>query len=164
METVENGLFVSVEYTGTLQNGEVFDTSQGRQPLEFKVGAGQMIPGFESAVKGMALNEKKTVTLAPDEAYGQYNDDLKRDFPRTDIPPGMDPQTGQRVGMTTPDGQQIPATIVHVDDEKVTIDMNHPLAGENLTFDIEVVGINETATQAPVGCAGGCGDCSSDCG
>ncbi|MFH1985373.1 MAG: peptidylprolyl isomerase [Pseudomonadota bacterium] len=162
METVENGLFVRVDYTGTLQNGEVFDSSRGRRPLEFKVGAGQMIPGFDAAVAGMSLNEKKTITLAPEEAYGAYDDSLTREFPRADVPPEMNPQTGQRIGMTTPDGHQIPATITQVDDEKITIDMNHPLAGESLTFDIEVVGISDTATQAPSGCGSGC-DCSSGC-
>ena len=164
MEKVENGLFVRVDYKGTLQNGEVFDSSHGRQPLEFKVGGGQMIPGFDAAVVGMALNEKKTVTLAPQDAYGDYDENLTRDFPRSDVPPEMDPQKGQRVGMTTSDGHQVPATITHVDDEKVTIDMNHPLAGESLTFDIEVVGISDTPVQPMAGCGGGCGgDCASDC-
>jgi peptidylprolyl isomerase len=162
MDKVVSGLFVSVNYTGTLGNGEVFDSSRGRRPLEFKVGAGQMIPGFDAAVAGMSLNEKKTVTLTPEEAYGAYDDSLTRDFPRGDVPAEMDPKTGQRIGMTTPDGHQIPATITHVDDEKITIDMNHPLAGESLTFDIEVVGISDTATQAPAGCGSGC-DCSSGC-
>lgn len=162
MKKVEQGHFVSVDYTGTLKNGEVFDSSQGRRPLEFQVGAGQMIPGFDAAVAGMSINEKKTITLNPEDAYGDYDDSLTSDFPRADVPPEMDPRKGQRIGMTTPDGNQIPATITYVDDEKITIDMNHPLAGESLTFDIEVVGISDTPTQAPAGCDCGC-DCSSGC-
>ena len=163
MEKVVNGLFVQVDYRGTLENGEVFDSSHGRKPLEFQVGAGQMIPGFDAAVVGMSLNEKKTVTLAPEEAYGNHDDNLTRDFPRADVPPEMDPQKGQRIGMTTSDGHQVPATITFVDDEKITIDMNHPLAGENLTFDIEIVGINDAPVQSPAGgCGSGC-DCESGC-
>ena len=162
MEKVENGVFVSVNYTGTLEDGEVFDSNVGRQPLEFKVGAGQMISGFDSAVAGMAMNEKKTVTLSPEEAYGDYDESMTRDFPRSDVPSGMDIAVGQRIGMVTGDGHQIPATVTFADEEKVTIDLNHPLAGKSLTFEIEVVGISDVPTQAPAGCGGGC-DCSSGC-
>ena len=161
MEKVENGLFVSVDYKGTLQNGDVFDTSHGQQPLEVKVGAGQLITGFENELSGMSLNDKKTFTLEPEEAYGKRDENLKRDIPRADIPPELNPEVGMTVGMQTPDGQQMPAQIVHLDDEKLTLDMNHPLAGETLNFEIEVVGISDTPTQAPSGCGCGC-DCSSD--
>ena len=161
MKKVENGLFVSVDYKGTLTNGDVFDTSLGRQPLEVKVGAGQLITGFENELMGMSLNDKKTFTLEPESAYGQRNENLTQNFPRADIPHGVDPKVGMTVGMHTPEGQQIPAKIVHLDDEKVTLDMNHPLAGETLTFEIEVVNISDTPTQAPSGCGCGC-DCSSD--
>jgi len=163
METVDNGKFVSVAYTGTLQDGEVFDTSQGRQPLEVQVGAGQLIEGFEKALLGMALNEKKVFTLAPNEAYGERDEDLTRDFDRNEIPQKMKPEVGMTVGLNTPDGRQVPAQIVSVDEEKVTVDMNHPMAGKSLTFDIEVVGISDTPTQAPIGCSPGC-DCSSGSG
>ncbi len=167
MEKVKNGLFVSVHYKGTLANGEVFDTSEGQNPLEIKMGAGQLIKGFESALMDMSLNEKKTFTLSPEDAYGNRNDDHKQAFPRKDIPSGMDPQVGQTIGLTTPDGQQIPAHITEVDDEKVVVDLNHPLAGESLTFDIEVVGISEVQTQESGGCGcgdSGCGSDSGDCG
>ena len=96
MQKAENGMYVCVDYTGTLQDGKVFDTSQGRQPLEFKVGAGQLIKGFENAVEGMALNEKKTFTLAPEEAYGQRDENQTHAFPRSQVPPGMDLQAGQK--------------------------------------------------------------------
>jgi len=160
VKKVENGLFVSVDYRGTLPNGDVFDTSHGHKPLEVKVGAGQLIAGFEKELLAMSLSETKTFTLEPEEAYGQRNENLKRDIPKTDIPPELNPRVGMMVGLQTLEGQ-IPAQIVHLDDEKMTLDMNHPLAGESLTFEIEVVGISDTPTQAPSGCGCGC-DCSSD--
>ena len=161
MKKVENGMFVSVEYTGTLQDGQVFDSSQGRQPLEIKVGAGQLIQGFESQLMGMSLNEKKTFTVPPEDAYGARHDDATHTIARQEIPPEMNPQVGQTVALSTPDGQQIPAQITKVDDTEITLDLNHPLAGEALTFEIEVVGISDTPTQPQGGC--GC-DCGSDCG
>ncbi|MFC1516790.1 peptidylprolyl isomerase [Thermodesulfobacteriota bacterium] len=161
MKKVENGLFVSVDYTGTLENGNMFDTSHGNRPLEVKVGAGQLVAGFENELMGMSLNEKKTFTLAPEAAYGQRDEGLTQSFPRSDIPPELNPQVGMTVGLHTPEGQQVPAQIVHLDDEKVTLDMNHPLAGESLTFEIEVVGISDAPTQLPSGCGCGC-DCSTD--
>jgi peptidylprolyl isomerase len=161
MEKVENGLFVSVDYKGTLQNGDVFDTSHGRQPLEVKMGAGQLIAGFEKELMGMSLNEKKSFTIDPEDAYGQRNEGLMRDIARTDVPSEINPEVGMTVGMYTPEGQQIPAQIVHVDNEKISLDLNHPLAGKTLTFDIEVVGISNRQTQTLQGCGCGC-DCSSD--
>ncbi len=159
MEKVSDGLYVSVAYKGTLQDGQIFDSSEGRQPLEVKMGAGQLIKGFEKALTGMAVNEKKTFTLSPEEAYGPVNEDHKHTFPRDDVPAEMDPQVGQTVGLTTHEGQQIPARIIAVDEEGVTVDLNHPLAGKTLTFEIEVVGISATPTQA-AGCGCGC-DCSA---
>lgn len=160
MQKVEDGMFVSVSYTGTLGNGEVFDSSEGRPPLEFKTGAGQLIKGFEDAVMGMSLNEKKEFTLAPEEAYGQRDEKQIHSFPRSELPEGADPKVGDSVAFSTPEGQQIPARLVEMDDENLTFDMNHPLAGESLSFAIEVVGISQTPTQQPQGCGGGC-DCSS---
>jgi peptidylprolyl isomerase len=162
MEEVKNDLFISVRYKGTLANGEIFDTSEGRDPLEIKMGAGQLIKGFESALMDMSLNEKKTFTLDPEDAYGHRNEEHMQSFPKKDIPPGADPQVGQTIALSTPDGKQIPARITEADDDKVVVDLNHPLAGESLTFDIEVVGISETQTQEHGGC--GCGHDHSDCG
>ena len=159
MNKVSDSLFVSVDYKGTLQNGQVFDSSEGRQPLEVQMGAGQLIKGFEDALMGMTLNEKKTFTLSPEEAYGEVDKSRQHTFSRNDVPEEMDPQVGQTVGLTTQDGRQIPARIIAVGEEGVTVDLNHPLAGESLTFEIEVVGISETPTQA-AGCGCGC-DCSS---
>jgi peptidylprolyl isomerase len=160
MKKVENGLFVSVDYKGTLQNGNVFDTSHGRRPLEIEMGAGQLVTGFENELMGMTPNEKKTFTLVPETAYGQRDESLTQSFPKSDIPSGVNPRVGMTVGLYTPEGQQVPARIVHLDDEKVILDMNHPLAGESLTFEIEVVGISDTPTQVPSGCGCGC-DCST---
>jgi peptidylprolyl isomerase len=160
MENVKNGLFVSIDYKGTLQNGDIFDTSHGGQPLEIQVGCGRLIKGFEEALMGMEINEKKNFTLSPEDAYGQRDDNLSRTFDRSDVPPGMELELGQTIALRSPEGQSLPAKIMHLDDKSVELDLNHPLAGETLTFDIEVVGISETATQAPVGCGSGC-DCSS---
>ncbi len=162
MKKVENGMFVSVDYKGSLQNGEVFDTSQGRQPLEIQMGAGHLIKGFEKELLGMTVNEKKVFTIEPEEAYGQRDEKLTQSFPRSDVPPELNPREGMTVGVKTPEGHQVPARITHVDDEKLTLDLNHPLAGETLTFEIEVKGISSTPTQSPSACGSGC-DCSSGC-
>ncbi len=161
MDKVESGHFVSVHYKGTLENGEMFDTSEGRHPMEVEMGAGQIITGFEKALMGMALNEKKVFTLEPDEAYGNRDDSLTHSFDRSEIPAEMDVEVGQTVALSSPEGQQVPAQIVEVDDKKVVVDLNHPLAGKTLTFDIEVVGISDSPTQQHAGCGSGC-HCSSD--
>ena len=161
MDKVESGQFVSVTYKGTLENGEVFDTSEGRHPMEVEVGAGQVITGFEKALMGMALNEKKTFTLKPEEAYGYRDDSLTHSFKRSEIPAEIDVQVGQTVALSSPEGQQVPARVVEADEEKVVVDLNHPLAGKTLTFDIEVVGISSSPTQQPIDCGTGCA-CSSD--
>lgn len=162
MQKAANGLFVSVDYTGTLDNGEVFDTSEGRRPLEVQLGSGNVIPGFESALMDMSLNESKTFTLAPEDAYGYRDEEQIHDFPKSEIPEGMTPEVGQVLMLNTPQGQQIPARVDSIDDTKVTFDLNHPLAGQSLTFKVEVVGISKNATQQQGGCncssGGGCGD------
>ena len=162
MEKVENGSFVSVDYKGILEDGQVFDTSHGRQPIEIQMGAGRLIKGFENELMGMALNEKKVFTLAPEDAYGQRDEDQTHSFPRSEFPPGIKPRVGMTIGLSNPEGQQVPARIVHLDDEKLTLDLNHPLAGKSLTFEIQVVGISSTQTQTPMSCGSGC-DCSSGC-
>ena len=162
MQKVVSDKFVSVHYTGTLDSGEEFDSSKGRGPLEFKVGAGQMIKGFEAAVMGMAMNEKKVFTLKPEEAYGERDESQTHDFPLSEFPQGMTPEVGQTLALTSSQGQQIPARVMAIDEEKVTFDLNHPLAGQSLTFEIEVVGINDEPVQQPAGCSSGC-NCNSGC-
>ena len=165
MEKVENGLYVSVDYQGTLPNGEVFDTSQEGQPLEVQMGAGQLIEGFERELMGMSINEKKTFTLSSEDAYGQRDESLIRGFARTDFPAEMEPRVGMTIALQTPEGRQMPAQITHLDEEKLSVDLNHPLAGESLTFKIEVLGISSTATQssAGCGCGSGCNCASGSC-
>ncbi|MFW5931317.1 MAG: FKBP-type peptidyl-prolyl cis-trans isomerase [Desulfosalsimonas sp.] len=161
MEKAERGKFVSVNYKGTLENGEVFDTSEGGDPMEIMVGGGQVIQGFEEAVEGMELNEKKSFTLEPEEAYGYRDDNQLHTFSREEVPPEINPEVGDVIGLQTPDGQQIPATIAEADSEKVVVDLNHPLAGKKLNFEIEVVGVSDTPTQMQADCSSGGCDCSS---
>lgn len=142
MEIVKDENNVQVHYTGTLDNGEVFDTSREREPLAFTVGAGQMIPGFEKAVRGMKLNETKKVTLDPDDAYGEVIPEMVQKVPLTQLPPEIKPHVGQQLSSQMPDGRQIVVTVKEVNEEDIVIDANHPLAGERLTFEIEVVGID----------------------
>ena len=125
---------VSVHYRGTLDDGSEFDSSAGRDPLEFTVGAGQVIPGFDNAVVGMAVGDKKEVRLEPEDAYGERTDDRVISVPKEQAPEGL--EVGQQVMLG-----QAPATVVEVTDEAVTVDANHPLAGQALTFEIELVGI-----------------------
>jgi len=155
MEKVEQGKFVCVDYTGTLDNGDVFDTSHEGQPIEVHVGAGQVVKGFEEALMGMELNGKKVFTLNPEAAYGDRDESLTHTFSREEIPPDVDPQVGDVIGLQTPDGQQVPAQITHADDKKVVVDLNHPLAGKSLTFEVQIVGISDSPTQRHE-CGGGC--------
>lgn len=162
MKKVENGMFVSVHYKGTLKNGETFDSNHENNPLEVEIGSGALIKGFENALMGMSLNEKKAFSIETEEAYGQRDESLVYSFARKDIPADMELEVGQMVGLNSPQGHQIPAQVVEVNDEKVTVDMNHPLAGEKLNFEIEIIGISDTPTQTSTACGSGCG-CSSEC-
>jgi len=157
MKTVEKGHFVKLHYTGTFDNGEVFDTSQGCKPFEVQAGEGQVIKGFDTALMGMALNEKKTFTVKAAEAFGERDDSLKQEFSRADIPPGSDPQVGEVLMLENPQCGEIPGTVQHVDAEKVVVDLNHPLAGKDLTFSIEVLEITDQPTPSACGCGCSCG-------
>ena len=137
----KNGDIVQVHYTGTLENGTVFDTSEGREPLEFTLGQGQMIPGFEQAVLGMKIGESKTVTIPADEAYGPYRDDLVQVVNQEDLQPGLDPYVGQQLQGVQPGGGISVCTVTNVTDTTITVDFNHRLAGKDLTFEIELMSI-----------------------
>lgn len=141
MKVVEEKNNVSLHYTGTLNNGETFDSSEGRDPLTFEVGSGQVIPGFDKAVRGMKIDESKKFTIAKDEAYGDVNEELVYDVPKDSIPADLNPHEGQRLVSNLQDGRQIPVTVTKVSEETITLDANHPLAGQDLTFDIKIVGI-----------------------
>ena len=161
MEKVKNGHYVQVHYEGTLQNGQMFDTSRNGEPLEVKVGEGQVIKGFEDALIGMTTNEKKTVTLTPDQAYGERDETLEHVFDRAQVPADMDPKPGDMVALQTSQGQRVPVQVKTVDDKKVVVDLNHPLAGETLVFDLEIMGIADQAMSAGCACQGSCNENNS---
>jgi FKBP-type peptidyl-prolyl cis-trans isomerase 2 len=141
MKNAATGDTVSVHYTGTLDGGEVFDSSKEREPIEFTLGEGKVIPGFENAVEGMSVNETKSVRIPAAEAYGERTEDLVFTFERKNLPGEMEPREGMHVELRGPAGQAVPARIVNVTDESVTVDANHPLSGQDLTFELELVGI-----------------------
>ena len=141
MNTVENGNTVSVHYTGTLNDGTQFDSSREREPLSFLVGVGQVIPGFESAVLGMQEGETKTISILAENAYGPKNDQAVQVVERSRFPNGFEGNVGESVTGQTGEGQAFRATIVSVEENTVTLDFNHPLAGQDLTFEVELVSI-----------------------
>lgn len=132
---------VAVHYVGTLDDGTEFDNSTGREPLEFVLGSGQMIPGFDQAVTGMAVGETKTVLIPADEAYGQHRDDLILALQRSEFPEDYELQIGQQVPLGTASGAVVPGTVIALNETIVTVDANHQLAGEDLTFRITLVSI-----------------------
>ncbi len=138
--TIKKGDKVKIEYTGTLEDGKVFDSSKGKKPLEFEVGAGKVISGFDKAVTGMKKGEEKEVTIKPENAYGKPNDKLKKELPKSSFPEGKTPKVGMNIALNSPKGK-IPARIVKVSDDKITIDLNHPLAGKTLNFKVKVVDV-----------------------
>lgn len=141
MAEAKQGDTVSIHYTGRLDDGTVFDTSQNRDPLSFTLGEGQVIPGFENAVEGMAPGDEKTAEIPADDAYGARRDDLVLTVPRTQFPEDIDPQPGQQLQMSTGDGQTFAVVVQEADEEAVQLDANHPLAGKDLTFEIQLVEI-----------------------
>ncbi|MBE9126097.1 MULTISPECIES: FKBP-type peptidyl-prolyl cis-trans isomerase [unclassified Coleofasciculus] len=132
---------VKIHYTGKLEDGTVFDSSVNREPLEFTIDGGQVIPGFEQAVVGMTPGESKTQTIPMDKAYGPHRSELVLEVTREKIPPDLQPEIGQQLQIQQPNGQTIPVVITEVTNSNVVLDANHPLAGEDLTFDIELVDI-----------------------
>ena len=141
MQQAQQGDKVSVHYHGRLTDGATFDSSEGREPLQFEVGSGMVIKGFDDGVTGMSVGDKKTINIPVEEAYGPKNPDMMVEFPRANFPPGMVPEVGMRLNMTSQQGQEIPVVIAEVGDDVVLLDANHPLAGEPLVFDIELVEI-----------------------
>ena len=139
---VSKGSTVKVHYTGRLTSGEQFDSSADREPLEFEVGAGMMIKGFDDAVVGMSTGDKKTITIPPHEGYGEANPEMIIDFPRDRFPEEMVPEAGMQLNMSNGSGQNFPVTIVEVKEDSVVLDANHFLAGKDLIFDIEIVEVN----------------------
>jgi peptidylprolyl isomerase len=139
MAAATHGDTVHVHYTGRLDDGTVFDSSEGRDPLSFTVGAGQVIPGFDEAVAGMAPGDSKTVRINPGDGYGDRRDDLVLEVPKEQLPEGLDPEIGMELALRGEDGRQMPVRVAELRDEAIVLDANHPLAGLPLTFDLTVV-------------------------
>ncbi|MBL7700770.1 MAG: peptidylprolyl isomerase [Ferruginibacter sp.] len=142
MKQVKEGDLVKVHYTGKLVNGEQFDSSVGREPLEFTVGAGQMIKGFDAAMPGMEIGQKKTINIAPEDGYGVRSEEAIIQFPRKDVPADMVLEPGMQLTLNQA-GQPFPVIVTEITDEVVILDANHFLAGQELVFDIELVEIAE---------------------
>ncbi len=142
MSKAKNESMVKVHYTGTLEDGTVFDSSRESDPLEFKVGGGEMIKGFDAAVVGMVVGETKKFTIPADDAYGQRREEMVFQVERNQLPEEMEPEVGQHLQTEAEGGHPVVLEIIAVEDENVTLDGNHPLAGKDLNFDIEVMEIN----------------------
>ncbi|MFW5972925.1 MAG: FKBP-type peptidyl-prolyl cis-trans isomerase [Bacteroidota bacterium] len=143
MAQAKAGDKVQVHYTGKLEDGTVFDSSENRQPLEFTLGEGNVIAGFESAVEGLSAGETTTAKISPEEGYGERRDDMVLQVDQAQLPENLDPEVGQQLQLQLQNGQQIPVVVTDVENGSVTIDANHPLAGKTLIFDIELVDVNE---------------------
>jgi FKBP-type peptidyl-prolyl cis-trans isomerase 2 len=142
MDIVQEGDTITVEYEGRLDDGTVFDSSdKHKEPLQFTVGEGKIIKGFDEAVVGMKIGEEKEITIPPELAYGQHNPELVRDLPRNVFPEDQEIQEGMVFMMSLPDDRQVPVRISAVAEEKVTVDLNSPLAGKTLTFTIKIINI-----------------------
>ena len=141
MTQAKSGDTVRIHYTGTLDDGTEFDSSAGRDPLEFALGGGQVIPGFDSAVDGMTVGENKTVTIPADQAYGDRHEQLVQEVPKNALPEEIEPAVGMQLQSRSPEGQVMNLVVTEVAEESITVDGNHPLAGQALTFAIELVEI-----------------------
>ncbi|MCB1427156.1 MAG: peptidylprolyl isomerase [Zhengella sp.] len=141
MTTAKNGDTVKIHYTGTLSDGTKFDSSDGRDPLSFQLGAGQIIPGLEKEIAGMAVGDQKTVTVAAADAYGQRDPQQVQQVPRNALPPDLEPQVGMQLQAQTPNGVPVQLIVIEVAEDTITVDANHPLAGHDLTFAVEMVEI-----------------------
>jgi peptidylprolyl isomerase len=141
MTQVKHGDIVKIHYTGKLEDGTVFDSSAERDPLEFKIGGGQVIKGFEKGVTGMAVNEKKTINIPVDEAYGPHRKEMIMEVPKNQFPADIKPEVGQKLQLRQQNGQMMVVTVAKVTDENISLDANHHLAGKPLVFDLELVEI-----------------------
>lgn len=141
MSIIKNGDTVKVHYTGTLEDGNTFDSSLNREPLEFTLGQGQLIPGFEKAVIGLKVGDVTTANIPASEAYGEFNPEMTIEVNRNHLPDDFEPEVGAQLQLNQPNGQVVPVQVTKVDGDLVTIDANHPLAGKALIFNIEIVEI-----------------------
>ncbi|TYC80007.1 peptidylprolyl isomerase [Stappia sp. BW2] len=142
MTEAKSGDTVRLHYKGTLDDGSVFDSSEGRDPLEFTVGSGQIIPGLDQAIPGMKVGDEKTVRIEPDNAYGAHNPGARQAVPRSNIPDNIPLEVGLQLQAQTENGQMMTVTVVEISENEVILDANHPLAGQALTFEIQLTSIN----------------------
>ncbi|MBI4150895.1 peptidylprolyl isomerase [Candidatus Woesearchaeota archaeon] len=140
--TAKKGDSVKVDYTGTLDDGTTFDSSNGKAPITFKLGDGEVIPGFENGVEGMSVGQEKDITIPADQAYGEHHEKLVQKVPRDKFPQSADLKKGMLLTMKAPTGQQLMARIAELDETTATLDLNHPLAGKTLHFKVKLVAIN----------------------
>jgi peptidylprolyl isomerase len=141
MSQAKSGDTVKIHYTGTLDDGTEFDSSAGRDPLEFTLGSGQVIPGFEKAVEGMVVGDEKSVNIMPEDAYGPRQEQMVQEIPKSALPADLEPATGMSLQAQRPDGQVISMTVESVGEDSIVVDANHPLAGKALNFNIQLVDI-----------------------
>ncbi|MCY0093136.1 FKBP-type peptidyl-prolyl cis-trans isomerase [Hoeflea ulvae] len=145
MSEAKSGDTVRINYTGKLTDGTRFDSSEGREPLEFQLGSGQIIPGLDRGVEGMKVGDKQTVTVPAEEAYGPHDAAKVQQVPRNALPPELEPQEGMQLQAQTPEGAQMTLIVTAVAEQEITVDANHPLAGKDLIFEIEMVEILKAA-------------------
>lgn len=155
MAQAQEGDEVQVHYTGKLEDGTVFDTSEDGEPLSFTIGENRVIPGFEEAVTGMEPGDSKTTEVEPEQAYGEHREDMVMEMERDQIPDDVDPEVGQQLQLRLENGQTVPVLITALGEDTVTIDANHPLAGRKLMFEIELIDVAEGAGGGGAGDDGG---------
>lgn len=145
MQVVKKGDTIKIHYHGTLNDGSIFDSSKQREPLEFEVGSGMVIPGFDDGVMNMKVGDVKTINIPFAEAYGPVQEEMIIDFPRNQFPEDMQPEAGMQLQMSDKSGQNFPVVVVSANDEIVKLDANHPLAGKDLTFELELMDISSAS-------------------
>jgi peptidylprolyl isomerase len=164
-EAIKAGDTIKVNYTGKLDNGVVFDSSEGREPLKFTVGTGQLIKGFDQAVIEMTVGDKKTVTILPEDGYGPRDENNIVELPRDTVPEDMELTIGMQLHLSDPNGNPVPAVVAEIGEDVIKMDINHILAGKTIIFDIEIVEIGLEPDAHACGCGTGSeGSCGSDCG
>ena len=146
MQVVKKGDTIKIHYHGTLNDGSIFDSSKQREPLEFEVGSGMVIPGFDDGVMNMKVGDVKTINIPFNEAYGPVQEEMIIDFPRNQFPEDMQPEAGMQLQMSDKSGQNFPVVVVSANDEIVKLDANHPLAGKDLTFELELMEISSASS------------------
>lgn len=161
---IQEGQFAAIHYTGSLDDGQAFDSSFGGQPFEFQVGSGSVIPGLDKAVIGMKVDDEKDVSVEPNEAYGEYDDSLIHSVPKDEMKANFEPAEGMAISVMLESGARVPAFIKEITDSDIIIDLNHPLAGKTLHFHIKIVDINDESKYSGDDCSSGCESCGPGCG